>query len=99
MKEIFAVFDRKTSSCVFVKEAANLKDFERWFATAFLRSDSLFALYPFDYDIYNLCGLDDEHMKLITDYPPVLMCSVSELFDIFKIPSKIPSPTVAQSGE
>lgn len=95
MKVIYAVFDRKTCSCALVKEAVSLEDFERWFSTVFLRSNSLFALYPADFDIYSLCGLDDEHMKINTDYPPALLCSVEELFDIFKIPR----PTVAQSGE
>lgn len=95
MKIIYAIFDRKTCSCALVKEASTLEEFERWFATVFLRSDAMFALYPADYDIYNLCGLDDERMKINTDYPPSLICSVDELFDIFKIPR----PTVAQSGE
>lgn len=95
MKVIYAVFDRKTCSCTLVKEASCLEDFERWFATVFLRSGTLYALYPADFDIYSLCGLDDEHMKINTDYPPSLICSVDELFDIFKISR----PTVAQSGE
>lgn len=95
MKTIYAVFDRKICSCPLVKDAANLEDFERWFATVFLRSSCLYALYPADFDIYSLCVLDDEHMKINTDYPPSLICSVDELFDIFKIPR----PTVAQSGE
>lgn len=95
MKVIYSVFDRKTCSTSLVKEASSIEEFERWFATVFLRSDSMFALYPADFDIYSLCGLDDEHMKINTDYPPSLICSVDELFDIFKIPR----PTVAQSGE
>lgn len=95
MKTVYAVFDRKTNSCALCKEAANIEEFQRWFATVFLRDSSMFALYPMDFDIYELCGLDDEHMKINTDYPPSLICSVDELFDIFKIPR----PTVAQSGE
>lgn len=95
MKTVYAVFDRKTNSCALCKEAANIEEFQRWFATVFLRDSSMFALYPTDFDIYELCGLDDEHMKINTDYPPSLICSVDELFDIFKIPR----PTVAQSGE
>ena len=73
MKVIYAVYDRKTCSCALVKEAACLEEFERWFATVFLRSDSMFALYPADFDIYSLCGLDDEHMKINTDYPPPVL--------------------------
>ena len=91
MKVIYAIFDRKTGSCALVKEAACIEEFERWFATVFLRSDAMFALYPADF----VNWLDDEHMKINTDYPPSLICSVDELFDIFKIPR----PTVAQSGE
>lgn len=94
-KVIYAIFDRKTGSCSLVKEAVGIEEFERWFATVFLRSDAMFALYPADFDIYELCVLDDEHMTLNTDYPPRLVCSVDELFDIFKIPR----PTSAQSGE
>lgn len=95
MKIVYAIFDRKTCSCALVKEASTLEEFQRWFATVFLRSDSMFALYSADFDIYDLCGLDEEHMKINTDYSPSLICSVDELFDIFKIPR----PTVAQSGE
>lgn len=95
MKTIYAIFDRKTNSCSLVKEAVNIEEFQRWFATVFLRDSSMFALYPQDYDIYSVCTFDDEHMKINTDYPPALICSVDELFDIFKIPR----PTVAQSGE
>lgn len=95
MKIIYSIFDRKTSSCALVKDASGIEEFERWFATAFLRSDAMFALYPEDFDIYELCAFDDEHMTLNTDYPPRLICSVDELFDIFKIPR----PTIAQSGE
>lgn len=95
MKTIYAIFDRKTGSSALVKEAACVEEFERWFTTVFLRSDAMFALYPADFDIYRLCDFDDEHMKINTDYPPSLICSVDELFDIFKIPR----PTVAQSGE
>ena len=95
MKIIYSIFDRKTCSCALVKEATGIEEFERWFATVFLRSDAMFALYPEDFDIYELCALDDEHMTLKTDYPPRLICSVDELFDVFKIPR----PTIAQSGE
>lgn len=95
MKIIYSIFDRKTGSCALVKEASGIAEFERWFATVFLRSDAMFALYPDDYDIYELCALDDEHMTLNTDYPPRLICSVDELFDIFNIPR----PTSAQSGK
>ena len=95
MKSIYAVFDRKTCSCVLVHLSANIEEFERWFASVFLRSNTLFAQYPADFDIYNLCTFDDEHMKIDHHYQPVLICSIDELFDIFKIPR----PTVAQSGE
>lgn len=95
MKVIYGIFDRKTGSSALVKDASSIEEFERWFATVFLRSDSMFALYPADFDIYDLCGFDDVHMTINTDCPPALICSVDELFDIFKIPR----PTVAQSGE
>lgn len=95
MKTIYAVFDRKTNSVELVKEADNIQSFERWFATVFLRSDGMFALYPEDYDIYELCMFDPETLKVNVDYGSDLICSVSELFDIFKIPR----PTIAPSGE
>lgn len=85
MKSIFAIFDRKTNSVELVKDADNIQAFERWFATVFLRSDGMFALYPEDYDIYDLCGFDPETLRVNADYPAQLICSVSELFDIFKI--------------
>lgn len=85
MKSIYAIFDRKTNSVELVKDADNIQAFERWFATVFLRSDSMFALYPEDYDIYDLCGFDPETLRVNADYPAQLICSVSELFDIFKI--------------
>ena len=95
MKSIYAVFDRKTNSCALCKEAVNIEEFERWFATVFLRDASMFALYPQDYDIYSLCTFDDENMTIPDHFPPCLICSVDELFSIFKIPR----PTSAQSGE
>jgi hypothetical protein len=95
MKVIYAIFDRKTNSCSLCKEAGNIEEFQRWFATVFLRDSSMFALYPQDYDIYSVCTFDDENMTIPDFHPPTLICSVDELFDIFKIPR----PTVAQSGE
>ena len=85
MKTIYAIFDRKTNSVELVKDADNIQAFERWFATVFLRSDSMFALYPDDYDIYELCAFNPETLKVCPDFPSMLICSVSELFDIFKI--------------
>mgnify|MGYP007072469000 FL=1 len=49
MKSIYAIFDRKTGSAELVKEADNVQVFERWFASAFLRSSSLFGIYPEDF--------------------------------------------------
>lgn len=95
MKTIYAIFDRKTSSVELVREADNIQAFERWFATVFLRSDGMFALYPDDYDIYELCLFDPETLKVDADHTSELICSVSELFDIFKIPR----PNFAPSGE
>lgn len=95
MKTIYAVFDRKTSSCALCKEASTIEEFQRWFATVFLRSDSMFALYPEDYDIYSICTFDEEHMTSADSFPPRVLCSVDDLFSIFKIPR----PTSAQSGE
>lgn len=95
MKTIYAVYDRKTNSVELVKDADNIQAFERWFATVFLRSDGMFALYPKDYDIYELCMFNPETLKVNIDSGSELICSVDELFDIFKIPR----PAVAQSGE
>lgn len=95
MKTIYCIYDRKTNSCALCKEASTLPEFERWFATVFLRSDAMFALYPKDYDIYSVCTFDDEHMILVDGDPMKLVCSVDALFDIFNIPR----PTSAQSGE
>ena len=95
MKTIFAIFDRKTNSVELVKESDNIQTFERWFATVFLRGDGMFALYPEDYDIYSLTSFDPETLKINVDCGPDLICSVSELFDIFKIPR----PNLAPSGE
>lgn len=95
MKTIYAVFDRKTNSCALCKEAVNIEEFQRWFATAFLRDSSMFALYPQDYDIYALFTFDEEHMTSADPFPPHVICSVDELFSIFHIPRS----TSAQSGE
>ena len=95
MKIIFCVHDRKTNSCALCKEAANIEEFERWFATVFLRDQSMFALYPQDYDIYSVTSLDDETMTIQDSHPPKLICSVDELFDIFKIAR----PNLARSSD
>lgn len=95
MKTIYCVYDRKTNSCALCKEASTLPEFERWFATVFLRSDAIFALYPKDYDIYSVCSFDDEHMILVDGDPMKLICSVDALFDIFNLSR----PTSAPSGE
>lgn len=95
MKTIYAIFDRKTNSCSLCKEAVNIEEFQRWFATVFLRDSSMFALYPQDYDIYSLCCFNEENMSVDNDFPPCLICSVDELFSIFKIPR----PTSAPLGE
>ena len=95
MKTIYAIFDRKTNSTALCKEAVNVEEFQRWFATVFLRDASMFALYPEDYDIYSICTFDDENMTVPASTQPRLICSVDELFSIFKLPR----PTSAQSGE
>lgn len=95
MKTIYAVFDRKTNSTALCKDAVNVEEFQRWFATVFLRDSSMFALYPEDYDIYSICTFDEENMTVPDSTPPRLICSVDELFSIFKLPR----PTSAQSGE
>lgn len=95
MKTIYAIFDRKTNSVELVKDSDNVQAFERWFVTVFLRGDGMFALYPEDYDIYALCQFNPETLKVNVDYGSELICSVSELFDIFKIPR----PNLAPSGE
>ena len=95
MKTIYAIFDRKTNTAALCKEAVNVEEFQRWFATVFLRDSSMFALYPEDYDIYSICTFDEENMTIPDSTPPRLICSVEELFSIFKLPR----PTSAQSGE
>lgn len=95
MKTIYAIYDRRVNSCALCKEASSLAEFERWFATVFLHSDSVFAVYPDDFDIYSICTFDDEHMTMEECSVPSRVTSVNALFDIFKIPR----PTVAQSGE
>lgn len=95
MKTIYAIFDRKTNTTALCKEAVNVEEFQRWFATVFLRDASMFALYPEDYDIYSICTFDEENMTVPDSNPPRLICSVDELFSIFKLPR----PTSAQSGE
>lgn len=94
-KSIYCVFDRKTHSVELVKEFDNVEAFQRWFATVFLRSDSMFALYPDDYDVYELCRFDTESLVLDKDIAPRLLFNMSELFDIFKIPR----PSLVQSNE
>ncbi len=96
-KGIYAIFDRKTKSVDFVKEADNVDSFNRWFATAFLRSDTMFALYPDDYDIYLLGCFDSETMH--GDIEPDLLYSVSDLFDIFKLPRPSARPDLARSSD
>lgn len=101
MKTIYAIFDRKTNTTALCKDAVNVDEFQRWFATVFLRDASMlrdasiFALYPEDYDIYSICTFDEENMTVPDSTPPRLICSVDELFSIFKLPR----PTSAQSGE
>jgi hypothetical protein len=55
----------------------------------------MFALYPQDYDIYSVISLDDENMTIQDSHPPKLICSVDELFDIFKIAR----PNLARSSD
>lgn len=94
-KSIYCVFDRKTHSVEFVKEFDNVQAFQRWFATVFLRSDSMFALYPDDYDVFELCRFDTESLVLDEEGVPRLLFNMSELFDIFKIPR----PSLAPANE
>lgn len=85
-KSIYCVFDRKTHSVELVKEFDNVEAFQRWFTTVFLRSDSMFALYPDDYDVYEICRFDPESLVIDKDATSRLLFNISELFDIFKIP-------------
>lgn len=94
-KSIYAVFDRKTHSVELVKEFDNLAAFQRWFATVFLRSDSMFALYPDDYDVYEICRFNTESLVIDKDATSKLLFNISELFDIFKIPR----PSLIQPNE
>lgn len=94
-KSIYAVYDRKTHSVELVKEFDNLAAFQRWFAMVFLRSDSMFALYPEDYDVFEICRFDTETLKVDKDPVPYVVFNMPELFDIFKIPR----PSLAPSNE
>lgn len=94
-KSIYCVFDRKTHSVDLVKDFDNVEGFQRWFATVFLRTDSMFALYPDDFDVYELCRFDSESLVLDKDSAAHLLFNLSELFDIFKIPR----PSLVQSNE
>lgn len=85
-KSIYCVFDRKTHSVELVREFDNVEAFQRWFATVFLRSDSMFALYPDDYDVYEICRFNTESLVIDKDATSHLLFNISELFDIFKIP-------------
>lgn len=87
VKSIYAVFDRKTNSVELVQMSANLEAFERWFAHIFLwnNSDSMFALYPEDYDIYNLFTFDTESLEGETSWKPHLVANVASIFDHFHI--------------
>lgn len=97
IKNLYAIFDRKTKSVEFVKEADNFDCFKRWFATAFLRADTMFALYPDDFDIYLIGCFDSETMH--GDIEPDLLCSVSDLFDLFKLPRPFTRPAKAHSSD
>lgn len=94
-KSIYCVFDRKTHSVELVKEFDNVEAFQRWFATVFLRADSMFALYPDDYDVYEICHFDTESLVIDKNATSRLLFNISELFDIFKIPR----PSLVQSAE
>lgn len=96
-KGIYAIFDRKTKSVQFVKEADNIDCFKRWFASAFLRADTIFALYPEDFDIYILGSFDAETMH--GDIEPDLLCSVSDLFDLFKLPRPFARPDKTRTSD
>ena len=85
-KSIYCVFDRKTHSVELVREFDNVEAFQRWFATVFLRSDSMFAFYPDDYDVYEICRFNTESLAIDKDATSHLLFNISELFDIFKIP-------------
>lgn len=96
-KGIYALFDRKTKSVQFVKEADNIDCFKRWFASVFLHAETIFALYPEDFDIYILGSFDAETMH--GDIEPELLCSVSDLFDLFKLPRPFARPDMARSSD
>ncbi len=83
--DIFAIRDRKTAYICFIKEADNVECFKRWFATAFLRADTMFALYPDDYDVYKLCDYDPSSMVVSCLKGPKLYGSVSDIFDQFHL--------------
>lgn len=97
--EIFALRDRKTASCLFVKDASNVDDFERWFVQNLLiESKTLFGTFPEDYDIYQLCSFDRDSMLVTTLKSPKLICSVSDLFDKFHlVPPKLGEFSSARS--
>lgn len=84
MVTVFAVLDRKTNNFEFVKDAHDSYTFKRWLAANFLRNRSILSLYPDDFDIYCLFDVDPETRSLSAGSFK-LVCSVSDLFDEFKI--------------
>ena len=85
VKSIFAVYDRKTSSVEIIQQAETLEVFQRWFANVFLTTDTMFARFADDYDIYNLCTYDTETLEGEKTWSPHVVSSVSAIFDHFKL--------------
>lgn len=84
--EIFALRDRKTAFSVFVKDAVNIEEFERWFVQSMLiDAKTIFGTFPEDYDIYKICDFDRDSMVVSTIKSPELICSVSDLYDKYHL--------------
>lgn len=84
--EIFAIRDRKTAFAMFVKDAVNIDEFERWFVhNMLIDGKTIFCMFPEDYDIYKICEFDRNSMAVSAPKSPKLICSVSDLYDKFNL--------------
>lgn len=95
VKNVYAVFDRKTNRVELIQAAINIDVFERWFVHVFSGSDCLFIQYPDDYDIYFLCSFDDETMDSEKSWKPCLITNVASILDHFRLAR----PDLARSSD
>lgn len=84
--DIFVLRDRKAAFSLFVKDAVNYEDFERWFiANMLLDGKTVFQAFPEDYDIYKICSFDRTSMDVTPLKSPKLICSVADLYSKYKL--------------